>query len=100
MPGWVWPTGLVLLALCGATEVGAAEPAASEPTGHAVDAEMLRDLDVLSSPAYARDHEVARRMGLLERLRLLESPAAEDAAAPRPARSDPAKTTAPAKEGR
>jgi hypothetical protein len=100
VPAWVWPTGLVLLALCGAREVGAAEPAASPPLGHAVDAEMLRDLDVLSSPDYARDHEVARRMGLFEGLRLLESPAADDAAASRPARSDPTKTTAPAKEGR
>ena len=98
MAAWIWPTGLALLVLSGAAELDAAEPAASKPTGHAVDAEMLRDLDVLSSPDYARDREVARRMGLFERLRMLEQQAADDAAAP--PRPDPARATAPAKEPR
>jgi hypothetical protein len=61
---------------------------------------MLRDLDLLTSPDYARDREVTRRMGLLERLRMLENQAADDAAAPGGDRSDPARTTAPAKESR
>ncbi len=46
----------------------------------AVDAEMLRDLDLLSSPDYARDREVARRMGFFERLRMLENQRAQEAA--------------------
>jgi hypothetical protein len=101
VPAWIRWTGLALLALAGAAEAGAAEPtAAPKPTGNPVDAEMLRDLDLLTSPDYGRDREVARRMGLLERLRMLESQAADDAAASGPARSGPAKTTAPAKESR
>ncbi|MEX2221698.1 MAG: hypothetical protein WEG40_07865 [Candidatus Rokuibacteriota bacterium] len=48
---------------------------------------MLRDLDLLESPDYARDREVARRMGFLERLRMLERQREqESAAAPTPAR--------------
>ncbi|HEU4438938.1 MAG TPA: hypothetical protein VFT36_06790 [Methylomirabilota bacterium] len=61
---------------------------------------MLRDLDLLVSPDYARDREVARRMGLLERLRLLESPTASEAATSAPARPEAGRTTAPAKEPR
>jgi hypothetical protein len=62
---------------------------------------MLRDLDVLSSPDYARDREVTRRMGLFERLRLLEQQAADDAAvtAP-PTRPDAPRPTTPAKDAR
>ncbi len=56
---------------------------------------MLRDLDLLASPSYARDREVARRMGLLERLRLLESPDAGDAAGSPPA-GPPPPSSAPA----
>ena len=99
MPAWIWWAGLVLPALSGAVAAGAAEPTAAPPPGNAVDAEMLRDLDLLTSPDYARDREVARRMDLLERLRMLEKQAADDAA-PGPVRSDPARTTAPAQEGR
>ena len=54
---------LTILGLVKATP--AAEP---EP----VDAEMLRDLEVLNSPDYSRDRELARRVPLLERLRMLE----------------------------
>lgn len=101
MPAWIGWAGLALLAFSGAVGAGAAEPAATpKATGDAVDAEMLRDLDLLTSPDYARDREVTRRMGLLERLRMLENQAADDAAAPGGDRSDPARTTAPAKESR
>jgi hypothetical protein len=97
VPAWTGPIGLVLLALCGPSAVGAAEPTGAKPAGHGVDAEMLRDLDVLSSPDYARDREVARRMGLFERLRLLEQQAADDAAVtPPPTRPDVPRATAPA----
>ena len=95
--------GLAVLALAGVSEAGAAERGAPGPRAgapEAVDAEMLRDLDLLTSPDYVRDREVARRMGLLERLRMLETQAADDAAASGPARSGPAKTTAPARESR
>ncbi len=96
---WVWPAGLAFLALAGASGAGATERGAAggrAGTPEAVDAEMLRDLDLLESPEYARDREVARRMGFFERLRMLESeraqepasrpgpgPAAERAKAPR-----------------
>lgn len=101
MPAWIRSAGLALLALSGAMEAGAAEPAAApKAAGNAVDAEMLRDLDLLISPDYARDREVARRMGLLERLRMLEHQAADDAAASGSAGSSPPKTTPPAKESR
>lgn len=98
MPAWTRPAGLLLLALSGAAE--AAGPTAPRASDQTVDAEMLRDLDVLISPDYARDREVARRMGLLERLRLLESPAAGEAATSAPARPETGRSTAPAKEPR
>ena len=85
--------GLAVLALAGASGAGAAErgvpgPRAGAP--EAVDAEMLRDLDLLSSPDYARDREVARRMGFFERLRMLESQHAQEAAnGPGPGSSPP-----------
>lgn len=83
---WIWPLGLAVLALAGVSEARAAERGAPE----AVDAEMLRDLDLLSSPDYARDREVARRMGFFERLRMLESQHAQEAAnGPGPASSPP-----------
>jgi hypothetical protein len=77
---WIWPVGLAVLALAGASEAEAAEPSGRAGAPDAVDAEMLRDLDLLSSPDYARDREVARRMGLFERLRMLESQRAQEAA--------------------
>lgn len=101
MPAWIRSAGLALLALSGAMEAGAIEPAAApKAAGNAVDAEMLRDLDLLISPDYARDREVVRRMGLFERLRMLEYEAADDAAAPGSGGSNPAKATAPPKESR
>jgi hypothetical protein len=58
--------------------LGLARPAAHAappvtPAADPPDAEMLRDLDVLTSADYAREHEVARRAGLLERLRVIET---------------------------
>jgi hypothetical protein len=80
---WIWPVGLAVLALAGASPVNATErgaPGRRAGASEAVDAEMLRDLDLLSSPDYARDREVARRMGFFERLRMLESQRAQGAA--------------------
>jgi hypothetical protein len=68
--------GLALLALVGAGAAEAAERRA-EPSGagttEGVDAEMLKDLDLLESVDHAREREVARRMPFLERLRMLNS---------------------------
>ena len=95
---WLWRVGLAVMALAGASEASAAERGApGGPAGapEAVDAEMLRDLDLLSSPDYARDREVARRMGFLERLRMLKSRRAQEAAeGPGPAPSPPPATRA------
>ena len=59
---------ILALALLTATAAHGAEP----PAG-ALDAEMLRDLDMLGNPNYARDRELARRLRLVERLRMLEA---------------------------
>ena len=45
---------------------------ATTPKTDTADAGLLADLDLLDSADYRRDREVARRQGLLERLRLLE----------------------------
>ena len=104
MSAWRWPAGLLVMALAGTTiDAGAAEPGATtKRTGppEAVDAEMLRDLDLLSSPDYSRDREVARRMGFLERLRMLESQPAADGAASPETGGGPAPAPAPARRGR
>ena len=96
MTPWIWPVGLAVLALAGASEASAAErgaPGGRAGASEAVDAEMLRDLDLLSSPDYARDREVARRMGLFERLRMLEIQREQEAAsAPGSAPSPPPAT--------
>jgi hypothetical protein len=101
---WRWPAGLLVMALAGTTiEAGAAEQGATTKRAgppEAVDAEMLRDLDLLSSPDYSRDREVARRMGLLERLRMLESQPAPDGAASPETGSGPAPAPSPARSGR
>ena len=90
MTPWIWPVGLAALALVGASEAAAAERGGRAGAPEAVDAEMLRDLDLLSSPDYARDREVARRMGLFERLRMLEIQRAQDAAGATESASSPA----------
>jgi len=46
---------------------------AAEPSRAPLDAEMLRDLDVLGSPTYSRDRELSRRLPLIERFRVLET---------------------------
>ncbi len=46
---------------------------AEEAKTESMEAEMLRDLDVLANPDYAREREVVKRMRFLERLRMLES---------------------------
>jgi hypothetical protein len=95
---WIWRVGLTVMALAGASEASAAErgaPGGPASASEVVDAEMLRDLDLLSSPDYARDREVARRMGFLERLRMLESQRAQEAAdGPGPTPSPPPATRA------
>jgi hypothetical protein len=73
---WVWPAGLAVLTLAGASGAGTAERSA--PGGGAggtetVDAEMLRDLELLESPDYARTREMEGRTPFLERLRMLEN---------------------------
>jgi hypothetical protein len=99
---WLWPAGLLVMTLAGTIEVGAADRGATTKRAgapEAVDAEMLRDLDLLSSPDYTRDREVARRVGLLERMRMLEAQRAQEAAggtgAPAPEPPPP-----PARDGR
>lgn len=96
MTPWIWPVGLAVLTLAGVSEASAIErgaPGAPSGASEAVDAEMLRDLDLLSSPDYARDREVARRMGFFERLRMLEDPRAQEATSgPGPASSPPPTT--------
>ena len=88
MTPWIWPVGLAVLALAGASEANATERGGRAGASEAVDAEMLRNLDLLSSPDYARDREVARRMRFFERLRMLESERAQEAASgPGPASS-------------
>lgn len=89
MTAWGWPAGLALLALAGASGAGAAERRAWDAP-EALEAEMLRDLDLLESADYARDREVARRLRFLERLHLLESQRDQEPAgrrAPEPAGS-------------
>jgi hypothetical protein len=53
---------------------------------------MLRDLDVLNNPNYARDREIAKRLSFFERMRMLDQmrsnrPAREGATPP----AEPAK---------
>lgn len=63
-----------LLAMAGtAWAAGPAAPSKGSTTAPPIEAEMLRDLDLLDNPDYSRDREVAKRMRLLERLRVLES---------------------------
>jgi hypothetical protein len=72
--------GMVLLT---ATAARGAEP----PQG-SLDAELLRDLDLLGNTNNARDRELGRKLGLIERMRMLESL--------RQLETDPAAITQPA----
>ena len=70
----LWLVALVSLAPTGAEAAEAPRTGSAAPTqGEEVDAELLRDLEVLNSANYARDREIARRMSLLERMRLLQT---------------------------
>ncbi|MEK7372477.1 MAG: hypothetical protein AAB265_13585 [candidate division NC10 bacterium] len=62
---------LTLLCVISAARGAEGQPAAGQAEG--LDAEMLRDLDVLNSGEYARDRELGKRLRLLERLRVLEA---------------------------
>ena len=98
--------GISLAALLSLTPAvaRAAEPATGQagqsgqtvPPGRAkgdeIDAEVLRDLDVLDNPNYARDREIAKRLTFYERMRMLDRwlsnrPAPDGAPAP----AEPAK---------
>jgi hypothetical protein len=57
-------------AACGGEALRTA--AAAQTKGEAIDADMLRDLDVSNNANYARDREIAKRMSLFERLRVLQ----------------------------
>lgn len=59
---------------CGLAGLAAGSRAgAAEPKGEVVEAEMLKDLDLLREASMAQQGEFFRRMRVLERLRLLES---------------------------
>ena len=45
---------------------------AGQGKGDEVDAEMLRDLEVLNNPNYARDQEIGKRLTFYERMRMLD----------------------------
>jgi hypothetical protein len=75
---------LVALLSLAPADARAAEPAGSRPgqsgqggqtaqaKGEEIDAEVLRDLEVLENPNYARDREIAKRLGFYERMRMLD----------------------------
>jgi hypothetical protein len=91
---WLASLGLALAAL------GAQRPAAAQtrPAPEPIDAELLRDLDLLSSGDYQRDREVARRLRFLERMRMIERMKALEEQPPAEATGTPAR--APQKEVR
>lgn len=45
----------------------------AEPPKNSLDAELLRDLDLLGTANYARDRELGRKLGVIERMRMLET---------------------------
>src|ERR1700674_2449971 len=64
-----------LLSLVPAAASAADAPAAprtSQAKSDEIDAEMLRDLEVLNNPNYARDREIAKRLSFFERMRVLD----------------------------
>jgi hypothetical protein len=84
-----------LLSLVPAAACAAEAPAAprtSQAKSEEIDAGMLRDLEVLNNPNYARDREIAKRLSFFERMRMLDQmtsnrPAREGATTP----AEPAK---------
>lgn len=66
--------GAVALFACGLVRFAAASSVgAAEPKDEVVEAEMLRDLDLLREAGQGRSGEFFRRMRVLERFRLLEA---------------------------
>jgi hypothetical protein len=84
-----------LLSLVPAAASAAEAPPAprnSQAKSDEIDAEMLRDLEVLNNPNYARDREIAKRLSFFERMRILDQMTAN-----RPARDGVTAPTEPAK---
>ena len=70
----VWLAALMSLVPAGAEAAEAPRAgAAAQTKGEEVDAELLRDLEVLNNANYARDREVAKRMSFFERMRMLQT---------------------------
>jgi len=64
-----------LLSLAPAAARAAEAPTAPRPAqakSDEIDAEMLRDLEVLNNQNYARDREIAKRLNFFERMRMLD----------------------------
>ena len=84
-----------LLSLVPLAARAAEAPAAlctSQAKSDEIDAEMLRDLEVLNNPNYARDREIAKRLSFFERMRVLDQLTNN-----RPARDGAMTPAAPAK---
>ena len=72
--GGLWLAALMSLAPAGAEAAEAPRTGSTAPTkGEEVDAELLRDLEMLNNTNYARDREIARRMSFFERMRMLQT---------------------------
>ena len=70
----LWLAALMSLAPAGAEAADAPRTGATAPMkGEEVDAELLRDLEVLNNANYARDREIAKRMSFFERMRILQT---------------------------
>ena len=67
-------------------------PRTAQAKSDEIDAEILRDLEVLNNQDYARDREIAKRLSFFERMRMIDQmtgnrPAREGATTP----AEPAK---------
>ena len=85
----------VLLSLVPAAAPAAEAPAAPRTSltrSDEIDAEMLRDREILNNPNYARDREIAKRLNFFERMRMLDQMTGN-----RPARDGAATPAEPAK---
>jgi len=85
----------VLLSLAPAAARAAEAPAAprsAQARSDDIDAEMLRDLEVLTNPNYARDREIVKRLSFFERMRMLDQMTGN-----RPARNGATSPAEPAK---
>jgi len=93
--GLAWLSLAALLSLVPATGRAAEAPAAArsaQAKSEEIDAEMLRDLEVLNNPNYARDREIAKRLNFFERMRMLDQMTSN-----RPARNGATTPAEPAK---